>query len=177
MRRLWLPLLVIFLSFCGLARAQTIQVAVIGDSNVAGTAVSSSETYPAQLERALRARGHDVRVLNSGRNGDTTDWVMSRLSSAAPEGTKVAVLWVGVNDRRHGRTPQYIQSNRAAIVAQLRQRGIETYVIGPAVYNMQMHDNDAWIVADGHFNGAGYAMMVGKTIGPISALVAKAKRR
>ena len=78
-------------------------VAVIGDSNVAGTAVSAEEQYPAQLERAMRARGLNVRVHNGGQNMDTTAGVLARLASAAPEGTKVAVIWVGVNDRRRKR--------------------------------------------------------------------------
>ncbi|MGL4559403.1 MAG: GDSL-type esterase/lipase family protein, partial [Afipia sp.] len=38
------------------ARAQ-VQVAVIGDSNVYGKGISSSENYPSQLQAALNARG------------------------------------------------------------------------------------------------------------------------
>jgi hypothetical protein len=39
------------------ARAE-VRIVCIGDSNIAGKGVSSSEAYPAQLERALRARGN-----------------------------------------------------------------------------------------------------------------------
>jgi lysophospholipase L1-like esterase len=48
--------------------AEMIQIVAVGDSNIAGKGVSSSENYPAKLERALRARGYDVHVANAGIN-------------------------------------------------------------------------------------------------------------
>src|SRR5918912_32710 len=80
-------------------------VAVIGDSNVYGKGVSPSENYPTKLEAALRARGLDVRVSNGGMNGDTSAGLAARLDSAVPAGTRVAVIWGGINDvLRHGRS-------------------------------------------------------------------------
>ena len=151
-------------------------VAVVGDSNVAGTAVASGERYPAQLERALKAKGLDVRVHNGGQNGDTTSGLLGRLSSAAPEGTKVAVVWIGVNDRRRGASDGEIQAGRQRVVAALKARGIEVYAVGPSVYSMELHKNPKHTVADGHFNAAGYAMMVGRTLGSVQALVTRAKK-
>jgi acyl-CoA thioesterase-1 len=47
--------------------AAPLSIVVIGDSNIEGKGVSRSDAYPAQLERALRARGLDVRVANEAR--------------------------------------------------------------------------------------------------------------
>ncbi len=165
-------------AFASAAHAQ-VQVAVIGDSNVYGKGVSPSENYPSKLEAALRARGLDVRVSNGGINGDTSAGLAARLDSAVPAGTRVAVIWVGINDViRHGKSRAEVQANVAGIVSRLRARGIESYFIRPPVYNVEDHKNPALILpGDNHFNGAGYSRMVAKTIGPIQALVVKASRK
>ena len=46
---------------------------VFGDSLVAGYSLPPDAAYPAQLDKALKARGiTDVTVLNAGVSGDTT---------------------------------------------------------------------------------------------------------
>jgi acyl-CoA thioesterase-1 len=156
-----------------------IQVAAIGDSNVYGKGVSTSENYPSQLRAALNARGLNVNVSNGGINGDTSAGLAGRLDSAVPSGTRVAVIWIGVNDARRGVSRQEIQANVAGIVSRLKARGIESYVIRPPVYDVADHQNPALTVGGGdkHFNAAGYRKMVGKTIGPIAALVGKAAKK
>jgi lysophospholipase L1-like esterase len=154
-------------------------VAVIGDSNVYGKGVSPSENYPTRLEAALRARGLDVRVSNGGVNGDTSAGLAARLDSAVPAGTRVAVIWVGVNDVvRHGKSRAEVQANVAGIVSRLRAKGVESYFIRSPVYNVKDYKNPALILSgDNHFNGADYSRMVAKTIGPIQALVVKAMKQ
>lgn len=160
------------------ARAQ-VQVAVIGDSNVYGKGVSTSENYPSQLQAALNARGLNVSISNGGINGDTSSGLAGRLDSAVPSGTRVAVIWIGINDIRRGVSMAEVQANVAGIVSRLRAKGIESYVIRPPVYNVADHQNPALIVGGGdkHFNAAGYRKMVGKTVGPIASLVSKAAKK
>jgi lysophospholipase L1-like esterase len=83
--------------FARLALAE-IRIVALGDSGIYGQGVGRNETYPAKLDRALKARGHDVSVVNAGSNGDTTQGVLNRLDSAVPQGTQIVVLSVGVND-------------------------------------------------------------------------------
>lgn len=155
-----------------------VRVAVIGDSNVYGKGISSSENYPTQLEAALKARGLNVSVSNGGINGDTSSGLTGRLDSAAPAGTQVAVIWIGINDRRRGISAAEVQANVAGIVSRLKARGIESYVIRPPVYNVEDHRNPALTLqGDPHFNAAGYSQMVAKTIGPVQALVSKAAKK
>src|SRR6185312_2493611 len=54
------------------ARAEPIHIVAFGDSNTAGFRVLHKNAYPAQLEAALRAKGYDVRVSNSGISGETS---------------------------------------------------------------------------------------------------------
>ena len=169
----------LFASGSGNGAHAQVQVAVIGDSSVYGKGVPPSENYPSKLEAALRARGLDVRVSNGGVNGDTSTGLAARLDSAVPAGTRVAVIWVGVNDVvRQNKSRAEVYANVAGIVSRLRARGVESYFIRPPVYDVEDHNNPALTLpGDNHFNGAGYARMVAKTIGPIQALVVKAMKK
>jgi len=172
---------VVFFAFAaamGSACAQ-VQIAVIGDSSAYGKGVSPSQNYPTQLEAALRARGLNVSVSNGGLNGDTSAGLAARLDSAVPAGTRVAVIWVGVNDVIfHGKSRAEVHANVAGIVSRLRAKGIASYFIRPPVYNVLDHKNPALTLpGDNHFNAAGYSRMVAKTIGPIQALVIKAAKQ
>jgi acyl-CoA thioesterase I len=111
----------IFFLLMGSASAQ---VVALGASNTEGHGVSSSESYPAQLQAMLQARGSSLRVTNAGVYGDTTSGMLARLSSAVPEGTKIVILQFGGNDFRQGNPPVARQANIASIQQQLRNRGI-----------------------------------------------------
>ncbi len=159
-------------------QAEPIQIAAIGDSNIAGKGVSSSDAYPAKLERALRAKGYDVHVLNNGINGDTTKGVLSRLNSAAPQGTQIAIVWVGINDLRAGVSPATVEADRQAIASRLRTRGIKVLLLGPG---HGLRDKPQFLQGDAqnHLNPAGYDVIAARTLPQVQALIGSAngKRR
>jgi acyl-CoA thioesterase-1 len=113
----------IFLFFALMGSASA-QVVALGASNTQGKGVSPSESYPAQLQAMLQARGSGLRVTNAGINGDTTGGMLARLSSAVPEGTKIVILQFGGNDFRRNAPPEMRQANIASIQQELRKRGI-----------------------------------------------------
>jgi lysophospholipase L1-like esterase len=121
----------------------------------------------------------NVNVSNGGVNGDTSAGLAARLDSAVPPGTRVAVIWVGVNDVvRQGKSRAEVYANVAGIVSRLRARGVQSYFIRPPVYNVEDHNNPALTLSgDNHFNATGYSRMVAKTVGPIQALVIKAAKQ
>jgi acyl-CoA thioesterase-1 len=152
-------------------------VAVVGDSNVYGKGISSSENYPTQLEQALKRKGHDVRVHNGGQNGDTTGGLLSRLSSAAPQGTQVAVVWIGVNDRKMlGADTAKIQAGRRAIAGALQARGIEVVTVASDAF-IPLHMSPATSLPDHHLNRAGYSQVVARTLGQVEAAIGRAKKK
>ena len=110
------------------------QIVAIGDSNVAGKGVSSSENYPAKLERELRAKGYTgIVVINAGINGDTTQGVLRRLNTDVPPSTKVAIVWVGINDvMKQGIPRETVAANKTEIANRLRARGIEVVTFTPS---------------------------------------------
>jgi acyl-CoA thioesterase-1 len=77
-------------------------IVALGASNTYGKGVARSQAYPAQLEAILRAKGANVRVVNAGINGDTTEGMLQRLDRIVPNGTSAVILQPGGNDRRKG---------------------------------------------------------------------------
>src|SRR3981189_2927576 len=113
----------IFLFFALMGSAFA-QVVALGASNTEGHGVSSSQSYPAQLQAMLQVRGSGLRVTNAGVYGDTTGGMLARLSSAVPDGTKIVILQFGGNDFRRNTPPATRQANIASIQQELRRRGI-----------------------------------------------------
>src|SRR5882762_3772635 len=127
----------IFLFFLLMGSASA-QVVALGASNTQGKGVSSAESYPAQLQAMLQARGSGLRVTNAGISGDTTDGMLARLSSAVPEGTKIVILQFGGNDFRRNTSPETRQANIASIQQQLRKRGIRLVQADGLVRSVQV---------------------------------------
>jgi acyl-CoA thioesterase-1 len=112
------------------AHAQPIQIVAFGDSNTAGFRVLAKNAYPAQLERALREKGYDVRVFNSGVSGETSGMGLKRFDRAIPRDTNVAIVYFGRNDVRWGIEPKKIRANLDEILKKLRERNIRCLLVG-----------------------------------------------
>ena len=136
----------------GLATPADAQIVALGASNVAGKGVSSSEAFPAQLERMLAAKGYNVHVANTGVNGDTNSGMLGRLDQAVPEGTRIVLLGaIGgtYNARRLGQGDQ--KADFASIVARLRGRGIKIIpVTANGVSRNDLQADGVHLTAEGH---------------------------
>lgn len=105
-------------------------VVALGDSNTAGDGIVASAAWPAELERLLRANGHDVLIRNEGVSGDTTGEALARLDRAVPEGTDAAIVFLGRNDKRLRWPAGQTAENIDRIVAQLRARDVAVLLVG-----------------------------------------------
>ena len=56
-----------------------VTVLALGDSLFTGYGLGEGDSYPARLERALRARGINARIANAGVSGDTSAGGLQRL--------------------------------------------------------------------------------------------------
>jgi acyl-CoA thioesterase I len=121
-------LLIAFLVLCAVVCHSSAQIVAFGASNVSGFKVEPSQTWPAQLEMLLQAKGYNVRVTNAGLEGDTTMHMLQRVDSSVPNGTKVVVLDIGggfYNDKAHNISHDQGEKNMYAIATRLRERGIK----------------------------------------------------
>lgn len=116
----------------GSARAQekAINLVGFGDSLMAGYQLAPSESYTAQLETALKAKGHNVVITNAGVSGDTTSAGLSRIDWSVPDGTDGVILELGANDALRGIAPEQSEKNLDAMLARLKERGIPMLLAG-----------------------------------------------
>lgn len=107
-----------------------LRIVVLGDSLVAGFNISQQDAFPAQLERALKAKGHAVEVINAGVSGDTTAAGLDRLQWAVPEKTDAVILELGANDALRGLDPAQAKSNLDKIIKALKAGGSDVLLAG-----------------------------------------------
>jgi acyl-CoA thioesterase-1 len=112
------------------APTKPVRIVVLGDSLVAGFQLRAADAFPAQLERALGARGHTVEIINAGVSGDTTAGGLERLKWAIPEATDAVILELGANDALRGLEPARAKANLEKIIVELKSNGIEVLLAG-----------------------------------------------
>ena len=105
-------------------------IAAVGDSLTAGQGVEESEAYPALVEKALRAGGHDVQVVNAGVSGETTSGTLSRLDWVLTLDPDIVILETGANDGLRGIDTALIRNNLRQIVDLLQQKGVIVVLAG-----------------------------------------------
>lgn len=114
------------------AADRPIRIVAYGDSLTAGFQLPPSASFPAQLERTLKAKGLAVEVINAGVSGDTTAAGLERFDWAVPDGVDGAIVELGANDALRGLKPSEARRNLAAILERLKSRGVEVLVAGMA---------------------------------------------
>jgi len=136
----WLGL-VVALALFGVTEAKA-QVVALGASATRGYLLPITDAWPAKLEGLLHQRGINVSVANEGVNGDTSDGMLSRLDSAAPNGTRVVILICCGNDNKDKRhiVADHV-GNVTALVTRLRARGIVVIYSGEGGAAFGGHDN------------------------------------
>ncbi len=112
------------------AQEKAVNLVGFGDSLMAGYQLETSESYTAQLEAALKAKGHNVVITNAGVSGDTTSAGLSRIDWSVPDGTNGVILELGANDALRGIAPEQSEKNLDAMLARLKERGIPVLLAG-----------------------------------------------
>ena len=97
-------------------------VLVLGDSLSAGYGLKRGDAYPALLEEKAAAAGERVRVINAGRNGDTTAGALRRLPPLLRRQVDVLLIELGINDAFNGVPVGQIETNLQKIIDQARAR-------------------------------------------------------
>jgi acyl-CoA thioesterase-1 len=124
---------VLFVLFLGqnlAAYSKPLTLVAFGDSLTAGYLLPQDQGFPAVLERELKARGHDVVVINGGVSGDTTADGLARLDWTIPEGMSGIILELGANDMLRGLDPIIPRSNLREILIRLKARKIPVMMMG-----------------------------------------------
>jgi len=110
--------------------AQEIVLVTYGDSLSAGFGLKEKDAFPAQLEAALKKRGHKVRVVNSSVSGDTTAAGLKRFDWSFPKDADGAILELGANDAMRGLKPENARSNLDEMLKRMKAKGVEPLLTG-----------------------------------------------
>ncbi|MDH3970270.1 MAG: arylesterase [Rhodospirillales bacterium] len=114
----------------GFAGSQPIKLLAFGDSLVHGYGLPAGESFPRQLESALKARGYPVEVINAGNSGDTTAAGRARLDWALAEDPDLVLVEFGGNDGLRGIDPGETYRNLDQILARLAAEGLAVLFMG-----------------------------------------------
>jgi len=112
------------------AAERPVKIVALGDSLTAGYGLSAANAFPAKLEKALRAKGLAVEVVNAGVSGDTAAGGLERLDWSVPEGTDAVIVELGANDMLRGGDPERTRQALDAIVGRLTKRQIPVLLAG-----------------------------------------------
>ena len=111
-------------------RAETQTILALGDSLTAGLGLDPSMAFPAKLEAALKAKGHDVVVLNAGVSGDTAAQGAARLDWALTDDVDAVLVELGANDALRGLAPEQAKQALDGLLATLQQRKLPVLLLG-----------------------------------------------
>jgi acyl-CoA thioesterase I len=114
----------------GAAAPQAPVIVALGDSLTAGLGLPQGQTFPTQLEMALKARGIEARVLNAGVSGDTAAAGLARLDWAVPEDASAVIIELGANDALQGLPPEGTKQALAAIIEKVQAKGLPILLAG-----------------------------------------------
>lgn len=112
------------------AEAASWRIASLGDSLTQGYGLAPEDGLVPQLEAWLRARGHDVTILNAGVSGDTTAGGLSRLDWTLADRPDAMIVTLGGNDLLRGLDPAVSRANLDAILTRLGTEGIPALLVG-----------------------------------------------
>ena len=112
------------------AAAQTVTVLAFGDSLTAGYGLQPSDAFPVRLEAALKARGHDVKVINAGVAGDTALDGASRVDWALSEDVDAVIVEFGANDALRGLPVPQAEQALDQLLAKLKARNLPVLLAG-----------------------------------------------
>jgi acyl-CoA thioesterase-1 len=111
--------------------AKPLQILALGDSLTAGYGLADlKDSFPAQLERALIAKGYDVKIVPGGISGDTTTGGLNRLEWSLAAQPDAVIVELGANDALRGIDPKLTENNLRAIVRRIQRDGTPVLLAG-----------------------------------------------
>jgi acyl-CoA thioesterase I len=109
---------------------ESLTLVAFGDSLTAGYMLKPDESFPAQLQMALDAKGHKVQVINAGVSGDTTAAGLDRLAWTLQPGADAVILELGANDALRGLDPKVPRDNLDKMLAAMTAKKIPVLLAG-----------------------------------------------
>ena len=95
-----------FTSLAGIANAEQITIAALGDSLTQGYGLVEDQGFVPQLQRWLDENDADAKLINAGVSGDTTAGGLSRVGWTLTPDVDALIVALGGNDLLRGIAPE-----------------------------------------------------------------------
>ena len=112
------------------AAAQPLTLLGFGDSLMAGYGLQPSDAFPVKLEAALKAKGHDVKVINAGVAGDTALDGASRIDWALSDEVDAVIVEFGANDALRGLPVPQAEQALDQLLTRLAEKKLPVLIAG-----------------------------------------------
>jgi acyl-CoA thioesterase-1 len=129
---IWLILAAFALGINGIAGAEAkpVKIVAIGTSLTQGYNLPPGTEFTAVLQAQLKAKGHDVVIVNAGVSGDTSAGGLARLDWAMSDDVAGAIVEFGSNDALRGLSVEATRKNLDQVLAKLKGRRIAVLFTG-----------------------------------------------
>lgn len=121
----------ILLVYAGMAQADEVVIAALGDSLTQGYGLVPEEGFVPQLQNWLEENGlQDVRLRNAGVSGDTTAGGLARVGWTLEPEVDAMIVTLGGNDVLRGLDPVQARNNIEGILQAAKAADVDVLLIG-----------------------------------------------
>jgi acyl-CoA thioesterase-1 len=118
------------LLLAGVAHAETVTIAALGDSLTAGYGLDQGQGLVPQLQAWLDDQGADATIVNAGVSGDTTAGGLARVEWTLAPDVDAMIVALGGNDYLRGLDPTVSRANLDAILSAGQEAGVAMLLVG-----------------------------------------------
>ena len=120
----------IVVSLAGMASAEPVTVAALGDSLTQGYGLREDLGFVPQLQSWLVENGADVTVINAGVSGDTTAGGLARVAWTLTPEVDAMIVALGGNDLLRGIDPDASRANLDGILQAAEAADVAVLLVG-----------------------------------------------
>jgi acyl-CoA thioesterase-1 len=116
--------------FAGVAQAEEVVIAALGDSLTQGYGLPAEQGFVPQLQAWLDEHDADVRLINAGVSGDTTTGGLARVDWTLTPDVDGMIVALGGNDLLRGLDPAQARGNIKGILEAAETASVEVLLVG-----------------------------------------------
>lgn len=106
------------------------KILILGDSLTEGYQLTREEAFPALMEKKLKTKNFNVKVINGGSSGATSASGLKRMDWYLKEKPEILVLALGANDGLRGLKITETEKNLEAVILKASERNIKVIIAG-----------------------------------------------
>ena len=120
----------ISMSLAGMATAEPVTIAALGDSLTQGYGLQQELGFVPQLASWLESNGVDVELINAGVSGDTTAGGFARVAWTLTPDVDAMIVALGGNDLLRGIAPEVARANLEGILKAAQDADVDVLLVG-----------------------------------------------